>query len=92
MIRKLNSKEVARMFGVDRSTVTYWAREGILPGEKKEFPVSEGGDQYRFDVKDVFKLLQDRLKKYSDDLQTLQKRITAIEKAINELAEVIKQP
>jgi len=60
------TKEVAEMFGVDRSTVTRWARNGIIEGRKIEKPVREGGDQYLFPKSEVIKLLRKKKDEYLD--------------------------
>jgi len=63
------TKEVAEMFGVDRSTVRYWARNSIIEGEKINKPVREGGDQYLFSKSEVIMLLKEKKHEYQEKYQ-----------------------
>ena len=88
MNKKLKTKDVAKMAGVTMSTVTWWVNNNRLKGKKIERPVSEGGDQYIFEEKDVLLFLQKKHKEYQNKLVKLQKKVESMEKSIVKLYDI----
>jgi predicted transcriptional regulator len=79
MKNKLTSNDIAKIANVDMSTVTYWARKGLLKSTIINKPVNQGGDQYIFDREDVKKFLKYKNKQYKNEINKLQKKVNSIE-------------
>lgn len=88
MSSKLTTKEVAELANIDPSAVRYHIRNNNIYAELlTDYPVAEGGPQYRFYKKDVLKFLEDKYNVKKKEFNSVKEDLEIIKNGIVSLKE-----
>lgn len=82
---KLTTKQVARMASLTTSAVRYHVRNGNLNAETIPYPVSEGGEQYRYVPKEVEKFLGKEYGRLAQQHIQIEKQLETIRESLRKL-------
>ena len=84
-MNKLTTNQVAEMAGVTPSAVRYWVREEGLEAKPVPYPVSEGGEQYRYEPDDVLIFLMQKHTELMRKNEKIKNKLSTIRNSINQL-------
>ena len=90
MNRKLTTNQVAIMAGVDPSAIRYHIRHDNIKAKIEDYPVSEGGPQYRFEKEEVLRFLQQKHSTKLQKTKELHQNVNQLKQSIRKLKEELK--